>query len=189
MMPHEWPWMDLEKSKNIIKCLSLWGREGSCPQMGVFCLSFSCPLPAPPQTPRPAILDAFSPSLIGTWKQEHSLWGSSGTGIGSCQGQRLKFSLCVQLPDSCLLLPMSFLPHAMASWVRLRGEAVAPVLTTWIGLHFPFQERFKIINSRKADLGNSYDGYIREVSIGRREQGGDILGLWEWKYGETGGKW
>lgn len=61
---------------------------------------------------------------------------------------------------------------------------MALVLATWIGLHFHFQEVLKIISSRKAALGNSYDGYAREVSIGReckgrRQQGGDTLGLWE----------
>lgn len=30
-----WSQLDLEKGKNILKCLSLWGREGSSSQMGV----------------------------------------------------------------------------------------------------------------------------------------------------------
>jgi len=61
---------------------------------------------------------------------------------------------------------------------------VALVLATWIGLHFLFQEVFKVISWRKAAVGNSYDGYAREVSIGSgckgmRQQEGGTLGLSE----------
>lgn len=98
-----WSWMDLEKSKTILKCLSLRGREGSSSQMGIAHL---CGLKTTARKRRErgnsslsliflvcfcffSFLDAFSHSLTGTWKWGNSLWASGGTGIGSWQDQML----------------------------------------------------------------------------------------------------
>jgi len=124
--------MDLDKSKNILKCLSLRGREGSSSQMGVahlcglktmarkrrergnstlslfFVLSLAFCLPGSflPLSGRHSKMRVFT--LSQWWHRDRKLTGPKVVA-------RLKISLCMQLPHGCLLLPMPSLPCALVS--------------------------------------------------------------------------
>lgn len=135
MMPLGWLQMDLEKSKSILKCLNLCGRDGSSSQVRVphFCglktiagkrrergnstlsllfqlsLIFFC------------FWEAFSPSATGTWKWAFTLsqqWHRDRKLTAPKVVARLKISVRAEVlwPDGCLQLPFPMQWQTEQDW-------------------------------------------------------------------------